>query len=182
MDRSNPFFSTMPQQIKAVRSLILVLLGSIFWPTIQWGASAIVRRNPVHSDQVEAVIPRRWIGLEHGSNVQAWIPCLTIFCPSPRSSLEIQLEESLIGKEEAWVARTSLQFRDRHFASPSLRLLNSLAGTVQCLEFKSETRLRIIDAACLGSESGMVAGFDGVASELADFYSIVASARAVKRQ
>ncbi len=78
--KGSTFFRATPEQIKALRMLTLLLICIIFWPTIQWVASAIVRRNPVHTDQVEAVHPSPLdSGVDDGSIVQAWIPCLTIF-------------------------------------------------------------------------------------------------------
>jgi hypothetical protein len=177
MEKSNPFLRATPDQIRSLLLLIVLLLCIVCWPAIQWGASAVVRRNPVHNGQVGAVIPRKWIGVADDSRVQAWLPCLTILCTSPRSSIEIQIEEEWKGKNDAWLKRAVLVMRERHFSSPSSRTLKSSAGSVQCLEFVSETRVGIVDSGCFASDSGLGASFEGVSSDLMDFYSIVASAR-----
>jgi hypothetical protein len=180
--KTSPFFRATPEQVKALRMLTLLLISIIFWPTIQWVASAIVRRNPVHTDQVEAVIRRRWIATEDGSIVQAWIPCLTIFCSSPRSSIMIQVGVPLAGKEDAWLRRAELVLREKEFSIPSKRSFRSPTGNIQCIESISQRRRGVVDSTCFESESGFEASFEGAISELGDFYSIVASAKVVKKK
>jgi hypothetical protein len=180
--KGSPFLAATPGQIKALGKLTLLLIFLIFWPTIQWLASAIVRRNPVHTDQVEAVIRRRWIATEDGSIVQAWIPCLTIFCSSPRSSIMIQVGVPLAGKEDAWLKRAELVLREKEFSITSKRSFRFPTGNIQCIESISQRRRGVVDSACFESESGFEASFEGVSSELSDFYSIVASAKVVRKK
>jgi len=180
MGKSGPFFRATREQLKALVLLTLLLLSVVFWPAIQWAASSAARRSLVRTDQVETVVPRLWIAVEKGSGVQAWKPRLTLFCSSPRSSMEIRVEETLVGKEDAWLARAQLIFRERGFSNPATRAFSSPAGNVQCLKSTSEIRPSILESACFASKSGLVASFDGAASELRDFYSVVASANAVR--
>ena len=174
------FLKATPEQIKALGMLTLILLSVIFWPAIQWGTSLVIRRNHVRSDQVEAAIPLRWVAAEDSSRVQAWSLCLTMFCSAPRSSLQLQVEDRLRGKKDAWLSSAERVFSDRRFSSHLMRSFSSPAGNVQCLESVSELRREVVDSACFASESGMVASFEGVHSDLDDFYKIVASAKIAK--
>jgi hypothetical protein len=96
--------------------------------------------------------------------------------------MQVQVEEALIGKEEAWLKRAERIFKDERFTIQSTRSLSSSAGNFQCLEAASGVRYGIVNSVCFASESGVVAGFDGVASDLHDFYRIVTSARTVRRK
>ena len=183
MDNSNSFFRARPEQIKALLTATLILLSVIFWPAVQWGTSVVIRRNRVHSDQVEAIVPLRWVAAQDNSRVQAWSFCLTMFCSTPRSSMEIRVEETMIGKkEDAWLKRTELILRERRYSRPLTRSISSPAGNVLCLESTSEIRRGIVDSACFASETGLIAGFDGVASDLDDFYRVLATARPVIKE
>ena len=182
MRNVNPFFKAKPEHIKTLLILTLLLLCIVFSPALKWVISAVLHSNVVHSDTIQAVIPRSWLSELDELAVQAWTPCMSVFCSSPRSSMKIQVEETLVGKEDAWLRRAEIALRERRFSSPARRTLNSADGRVQCLESTSESRPGVIDSACFATESGTVATFEGAVSDLEDFYSVVASAKAVKKR
>jgi hypothetical protein len=169
------------EQFRTLCLLVLVLLSIVFEPAIRWAIGAVSRGNIVNSSQVEVAVPRRWSATLDGSAVEAWIPCLTVFCSAPRSSLKIQIERTLAGNAETWLKRAENTLEERRYSSPMARGINSSAGRVQCLEARSEIRIGIVESVCFASESGLVASFDGLPSELQDFYLIVGSAQAVYR-
>lgn len=172
-------FRATPQQVRALTLLLLLLVGVIYWPGMQWALSAVLRRNPLQVSHVEASVPRSWIAVSDDPAIEAWFPCFTIFCSMPRSSMKIQVEETLIGKERAWLSRAETALRDRKFSRPASHSLDSRAGSVRCLESPSDTRINVMDSVCFASESGLVASFEGLDQDLPAFYSIVESARSV---
>jgi len=173
----NQFLRVTPNQISTLRRLILLLLVVVFWPTIQWAISAALRFDPVQTDRVEAVIPRRWVAAKDGSAIQAWTLCPTIFSSRPRSSVVIQVENNFIGQQDAWVSRMKLALGKRQSTEPVTRMVISRDGRIMCLDPASEASRRVVDASCLGPDSGIVASFEGARSELKDFYSIVKSSK-----
>ena len=184
MARSKSFFEATPEQIRVLGLLVLLLLCIVFWPSAEWAASAVIRRNPISTDQVEAVIPRAWIAVQDGSKVQAWIPCLTIFCsPQPRSSVEIRLVRELAGKEDSWRAASEELSQTKFFSGRSAvpRALMSPYGPVQCLESTSEVTPAIFNSLCIAFQSGVVSGFRGTEPDLKEFYSMAASARDTRK-
>jgi hypothetical protein len=180
---TNQFFRATPEQTRALVLLTLLLLGIVFWPSIQLAALALQPVTVIRSNQIEALIPRLWMSNLERSAVEARTPCLTIFCSSPRSSVMIQVEEALKlkGRQDAWLARAENVLTRRGFSSPATRTIYTAAGDFLCVESKSDSRQGIMASACYLSESGMIASFEGAASDLKDFNFIVASAIAIKR-
>ncbi len=179
--KSNRFLRATPDQIKALGLVTLLLLSVIFLPTIQWAISAALRFKPFQADGIEAVIPHLWVAAKDGSVIEAWTLCPTIFCSSPRSSIKIQVEEGLIGQKDAWMSRAKLVLSRRQSTGPLTRTVISQAGKMDCLETTSENARGIVAASCFGTDSGIVASFEGATSEVEDFYSIVKSSRATKK-
>ena len=180
-EASNRFLRATPEQIRALWLLALLLLSIVFWPTIQWVISAALRNKPLQTDGVEAVIPRSWVAAKDGSVIEAWTLCPTIFCSSPRSSIKIQVEKNLIGQEDAWMTRAEHVLGGRQSSNPVTRAIISPIGRITCLDTALGNALGVVDAACFGPDSGIVASFEGAPSELEDFYSIVKSSKAPKR-
>src|SRR6266851_8616754 len=125
MRNVNPFFKAKPEHIRILLILTLLLLCIVFEPALKWVISAVLRINVVHSDTIQAVIPRSWLSELDELAVQAWTPCMSVFCASPRSSMKIQIEETLVGKEDAWLRRAEIVLRERRFSSPARLTLNS---------------------------------------------------------
>lgn len=181
-EMSNRFFRKTPAQIRALSLLALLLLAIVFWPTIQWAISAVLRNGPVQTDGVEAIIPRRWVVAKDGSAIQVWTLCPTIFSSPPRSSIVIQVEKNLIGQGNAWVNQMKLTLGRRQSTDPATRTIDSPEGRIVCLDTTSGGSRGIVDASCLGPDSGIVASFEGEPSDLEDFYSILQSSKALKRE
>jgi hypothetical protein len=177
---SSRFLRATSQQVRALWLLALLLLTIVFWPTIQWGISAALRFEPVQTDGVEAVIPRRWVAAKDGSAIQAWTLCPTIFSSPPRSSVVIQVEKNFIGQGDAWVSRMKLTLGKRQSTDPMTRTVISREGRIVCLDTAAEATRGVVDASCLGPDSGIVASFEGAPTELQDFYFMVKSFKAHK--
>src|SRR5471032_2834270 len=108
------FFGATRAQARAVVILFAIFLVVVFSPALQI-VRTIFRTNPVHNAQIQVVIPRTWLLRHNFSAIEAWVPCMTVFCSSPRASMSIKMIPKLAGERDAWQAGTNSVFQQSNF-------------------------------------------------------------------
>lgn len=162
--------------------LVVSLLAAVFEPTLKWALFAPMRRGLVENGRLQVLIPRAWLVESNSSNIVAWKPCLTIFCLSPKASFKIVVEPELIGDDSAWKSGTEALLQGKKLLGITERAFVVTGGKAYCAEGVYVGRAKRKISTCLIPTNGIVGGFEGVASELGEFYQIVQTARLVSNE
>ena len=172
------FLRVRPGRVKLLLVLTATLLYVVFRPIVDWAVFAVLPTRVVTSRDVEASVARRWMARVKDSAIEEWIPCTTIFCSSPPSSMSIQKHDNWSGIDaENWIPRVKSEERAKGFVNTVRRSINSDAGVFECLESRKQINADFSECICFASGLGLTAGFDGRVSDVKDFHFIVSTVK-----
>jgi hypothetical protein len=167
------------QQVRTLSLLCLILLCAVFWPGVKLAVSSAVRDPVVRNKKIEIVVYRTWSALRSESSIAAFTHCWTTLCSKVRSSMEIRVQETFVGQEDAWLRHTEKTLKERRTYATVVSTLESRAGTIKCVEPRGGTGTDVAESLCIGIGSGLVAAFQGVGPDLKAFHSMLASLKFV---
>jgi hypothetical protein len=176
----NRLLDATRNQVRALVILTVLLVAVIFSPALKWAPLVISRKNPVKNAQIQATIPRTWLLQGRDSSfIEAWKPCLTLFCSVPRPSFKITRLTTLIGNDGAWRRGTESVLEQRRFSTRRSKSFGTPTGPAQCLEAWNPSKSGEVLSTCLVSQSGIMGTFEGSTSDLTTFYSVLQSSDSV---
>ena len=157
--------------------LLLVFCFGVCSPALNSAGASIFWKKAVRAGGVAVVVPRWWKSLADTSVLAAYTPCLTVFCSTIRSSMELRIVPALQGYQKGWMSRAESVLAERRFASLGTRTIETGAGVMQCLGAKDGDAQGVVLWACMANDSGVVATFKGSPSDLNDFNRMVVSTK-----
>ncbi len=150
---------------------------TIFYPAAKWGWQAIHRSQTVRAGDVEAEVSRFWMVRQKGARLEAWKPCLTLFCMSPSASMSFLWMGHQSCSQTLVMHSTEVVFTGKGFIDAKTSQIGIGTTTLECLGAKRSPQSSGTVYSCFNSESCIMGTFEGTDTDLAAFYRVEAAAR-----
>lgn len=170
------FLVATHEQIRAIVLLSVLLLFSVFAPTMRWIGQALVRGARVRSGNVQLMVPETWMVRKKNHVLEVWKPCLTIFCSRPSAEIVIQTEDLLSADEQIWEHGAETVLKGLGFSEFVTREINNPGGAITCIEANHGVRGQELMSTCFQPVSGISATMTSRTGRLDPLYEIFATA------
>lgn len=171
------FLRSSPQQIKTLLWLIAAFIIIFFWPLLKSLHSIHIFNREIYTPTLTVKSPFAWATLAKGDYVQVWRPCRIILCYAPPSLITIEKTSENISRG-IWKEGMIDTIKTKPYTTPVFSIGEVGAEQMECLESRSMIRINRIFRSCYSEKIGILAMFDGVGSDVADFNAVIESATA----
>ena len=154
-----------------------VFVAVVFAPTGRWGWQAIWRKHPVRVGDLETEIPRAWMISKKGFRLEAWRPCLTLFCQVPSASMSFSWMGRRTCDREIVMHSSGVTFEQIGFTDRRADEVHVDGESLDCLEATKAGRSDFALSACFKASSCILGTFEGPNYDLGTFHRITARAR-----
>lgn len=166
------------RQISILIALIIALGLVIFHPLWETLYVNLLRGPTIRSEALEVMAPATWRSrvVERGV-IEMWLPCKSVFCTTPESSLRVYLEPNLVGRKEEWLLSAREHMSGRSGWVEDAQSAQTSLGEAVCLLSHGKNDSHYRECLCMIVSGGIMAGFAGAERELTTFHQILKSSR-----
>lgn len=170
------------RQLANLYVLLIILFVVVFWPSIHWVVSSLLREQTLRNRRLALSIPFSWYGDLDETRIVGWRPCLTRFCDGTRSSFELESVDLGLQTHEktadGWLPGAKETLLEMGYEGLAVRVIPlGDASSFTCVEGVRESGGDYLTmVTCFAPEGEVVAGFEGVVKDVDEFFEILASA------
>lgn len=163
-----------PQQRKTLFGMLVAATIVFFWPLLGSLASIRLFDRTIHTTHLTVTIPFAWAALVKGDNIYIWRPCRIAFCYLPPSSVAIERRDEILSSD-AWAEGIANFMKFRVYTAPVASTARFGRQQIECWESRSTADPSRVVKICRNENDRLIAAFDGVTADLADFKKIIES-------